>query len=162
MKPLHECEACGLEYAKEQLVRHRCIGTRNPTVDDLLQYVGAESDEHGCLRPTRYVKRLGYKGKYCALSAGAARVVGEWYLHRAILKLKLGRPIGAGMEASHECGRGRELGECANPDHIVERTHQQNHAYMSAETRSRISRAGGYASPGKFKPGHITWNKKAV
>ena len=43
-------------------------------------------------------------------------------LHREVLRLKLGRPIGEGMQAAHLCHNKA----CCNEDHLVEATQSEN------------------------------------
>ena len=146
-----KCDACAQEFVPEWIGRHACFGSADVTLNAMIQYLASEKDEHGCLVPTKNVQRDGYKGKYRRLSKHMQRMTGERYAHRAILQLKLGRPITEGLDASHTCGDEYENGACVNPHHLVEETRKQNIGRMSDETRTRISSAGGIASPTKFK-----------
>lgn len=44
------------------------------------------------------------------------------YLHRMVLEWRLGRPIGEGMLARHDCGHAW----CVNPAHVIEGTPLEN------------------------------------
>lgn len=124
---------------------------------DFYEYLAVVEDEHGCLIPTQNVSSHG--GQYLGVVKGK-RLFGTRYAHRAAFIVAHGS-IPTGHEVSHECGADHyENKHCVNRDHLFARTHSENHRYMHPEMRKRISSAGGLASPTKFKPGVIPWNKK--
>jgi hypothetical protein len=52
---------------------------------------------------------------------------GEWeYVHRLALEMKLGRPIGPGLQAGHARTPGGHEPACCNPDHLREVTRSEN------------------------------------
>jgi hypothetical protein len=52
-------------------------------------------------------------------------------LHRAVLQIKLGRPLAQGMHACHSC----DVPYCINPDHIFEASNRDNQLDMIAKGR---------------------------
>ena len=151
------CTRCELSWHGSKslhlLEHHECIGSSNPSIDHYLQYLDVVEDHHGCLIPRKKLN-LNSSG-YQQLSRTVARVFGERYAHRVSLQLKLGHP--PAHEASHVCGDDYENMMCVNPDHLVDHTHQENHARMPKESRRRASSAGGKASPTKF--GSDKWSR---
>lgn len=135
------CELCGLAwngYVSVGLARkHECLQTSVPSIEDLLKYLGTIEDGHGCLIPTSpHARPARTGGQHWWLPSAAIRIVGEQYAHRAVLRLKLGRALGRGMVAAHECVAPHyENPQCVNPDHLHERTKSQNAMWMSPERR---------------------------
>lgn len=140
------CADCGAVWggcgASGFLRQHACIGTPSPTVSDLLAFLNVEADENGCLLPTENVSPYRRGRGYWWVPRAVARIVGEHPAHRAVLRLKLGRPIEDSMYAAHECAEPHyENSKCVNPDHLHERTRSENAMWVAPAIRSE--RFGG-------------------
>lgn len=145
------CERCLLIWqgrGQQGLLRkHECLGTPTPDIEDVLRYLGAVPDEYGCLIPASPHARPARKGgQHWWLPSAAIRIVGEQYAHRAILRMKLERPLCAGMVAAHECAAPHyENPQCVNPDHLQERTRRQNAMRIHPDRRSEVLGGAGKA-----------------
>jgi hypothetical protein len=136
------CEKCGLDWhgsnAFYQLNRHECIGFKKIVVDDILRLLRVTADDHNCLLTTQPHR---FKGPTVKVPSSVYRFTGEGDAPRAILTIKLGRPIRTKHVAAHECGPNHyENHGCLNPDHIHERTYAENRRYMGTERISAIAR----------------------
>lgn len=157
-----ECE-CGLTWSGSntrylELHRPRCFGSEK-TLDALVRYLQCATDEHGCLLPTSGGVPFGHRGKYWALDHYARRALdGRMFAHQQAYEFAHG-PVPDGLTVSHECGETYENSRCVNVEHLFARTHAENHQRMSPAVRSRISSAGGLASPTSWELGHTPWNK---
>jgi hypothetical protein len=144
---------------------HYCVGSSHPTVETLLKHLEVESDEYDCLIPTqeRAFSLAGYRGSYIQLRPYTARIIGEVYAHRAVFLLTRGRKPKDGYQVAHECAPPHyENSHCVNPDHLQERTPQENHAYMDPNLRREISILGANsegATRTRLQPGHTPWNR---
>lgn len=142
------CDLCRLTWRGKSgqglLRKHECLGTPTPSVTDLLGYLDATGDEHGCLIPSSPNARPArHGGAHWWLPRAAARIVGEQYAHRGVLRLRLGRPLQSGLVAAHECAAPHyENPQCVNPDHLRERTKSQNALWMSPERREALGGPG--------------------
>ncbi len=138
------CQDCGLVWggcgATGLLRRHACLLTRTPSVKDLLNYLEVTEDARGCLIPTAgHARPARGSGQHWMLTSAAVRILDEEYAHRAILRLKLGRPITRGMVAAHECAAPHyENPQCVRPDHLYERTRSENSLWMAPQKRSEL------------------------
>lgn len=144
MGEVTECPACLLAWGghgrRGLLRKHECLGTATPSVHDLLAYLGVVTDDHSCLIPTSvYARPARGGGQHWWLPSAAIRIVGEQYAHRAILRLRLGRPLRASLVAAHECAAPYyENPQCVNPEHLHERSRQENALWMSPARRSEV------------------------
>jgi len=67
-------------------------------------------------------------------------------LHRKMLEIKLGRPLGESMHACHSCDRP----SCINPDHLFEATNLANQRDMVAKgrhTKQKLTHCLRYGHP---------------
>lgn len=136
------CTACGLSWnsrnGKHWLAIHGCLGSAEPSLEELLTYLAPVRDAYGCLVPTRHVKKVSPSREHWWLDLGARRVIGESYAHRAVLSLKIGHRIESTLLAAHECkAPNYENGSCINPEHLFERTKQENTLWIEPERRKR-------------------------
>jgi hypothetical protein len=73
----------------------------------------------------------------------------ERYVHRLMLMLKLGAPLGKGEQSAHRCGRI----DCINPEHLYVADQAQNEADKRTHGTYRhgkpgTSHCGRYLTPG--------------
>ena len=112
---------------------------RGMPLDDVVRHFRdtARVDENGCR-----ISSLGSKTNgYVRFSLQRQKTITRYFLHREVLRLKLGRPIRDGYETSHLCHNRA----CCNEDHLVEETHKENAGRSLADDRYQRGEQSGVA-----------------
>lgn len=124
-----------------------CIGSANPTLDDLYRLGRVVDPQPGECHEWR--RRRGEDG-YGILPDAAAAVVGERVASRAAVKLATGEPIPDGQYVLHSC----DNPPCINVEHLRAGTAGQNSTDMVKRGRWR-----GGAKLGRTRIGAATGSR---